>query len=257
VTGSQTGRQNRAISCAALVLILSGAQPLAAQVLLSGRVIEDDSLQAVAGARVSLFDLFERFLASATTDARGRFQFSVEKASAVRIRVQRIGYKETLTPVLRFDRNKSLDVEVRVRTDAVILAPLEVTAVSATAGNRFFSGFEQRRQRGMRVFFTREDIERRKPAYVTDLIASVPGVHVSGSGTGSRRVVTIGRNNCPAQVYVDGFFVNVASSMSLDEVVGVKEIEGIEVYSGLGTVPAEFLSSRARCGVIVVWTRRK
>lgn len=249
----KSGHAGRHIVCLALAVV--AATPLNGQVRLTGRVIEDGSLEPIAAARVSLFDLDERFVGAVTTDENGRFLYDVAKASAVRLRVQRIGYSETLTPLLRFDDHKSFEVEVRLRTDAVLVAPLEVTAVGGR-GNPFFSGFEHRRKVGAGVYFSRADVERRKPALITDLIGSVPGVHLNGSGTGSRRIITMGRTQCPAQLYVDGFFVNVAGAYSLDEVVAPSDVEGIEVYHGLGTVPAEFMSAQARCGVIVVWTRR-
>ena len=41
---------------------------------------------------------------------------------------------------------------------------------------------------------------------------------------------------------------------SLEDLVNVSHIEGIEVYRGSG-VPMEFEGPNASCGVIVVWTR--
>ena len=42
----------------------------------------------------------------------------------------------------------------------------------------------------------------------------------------------------------------------IDEVISPGSVEGIEVYRGLSTVPAEFLNPDAECGVIAIWTRR-
>jgi len=237
------------------VIATLSVAPLRAQVRVAGRVIEDNTLEPITAARVAFFDVNERFLGAVTTDQDGRFGFVVEKAPAVRMQVRRIGYAQTMTPMLRFDDHLSFEVEIRLRTDAVLVAPLEVTAIGGR-GYPFFSGFEHRRTSGAGIYFTRADIENRKPALVTDLIATVPGVHLSGSGTGSRRTINIGRTNCPAQLYVDGFLVNVAGAFALDEVVSPADVQGIEVYRGLGTVPPEFYSPQARCGVIVVWTRR-
>ena len=35
----------------------------------------------------------------------------------------------------------------------------------------------------------------------------------------------------------------------------IRDIEGIEVYTGPSDVPGEFAGRNAGCGVIVVWTR--
>jgi hypothetical protein len=76
--------------------------------------------------------------------------------------------------------------------------------------------------------------------------------------------VTFGRaagNGCATQIFVDGFLVNRGgpggvNDIRLDDVVSPGSVEGIEIYRGLSTVPAEFLNADAACGVIAVWTRR-
>jgi outer membrane receptor for ferrienterochelin and colicin len=92
----------------------------------------------------------------------------------------------------------------------------------------------------------------------------VPGVHLRSSGRGLRREVYMGRTGdyCPAQIFVDGFLLNGRSRLTgdteftIDDAVSPASIEGIEVYRGLSSVPAEFLNPDSRCGVVVVWTRR-
>jgi hypothetical protein len=37
--------------------------------------------------------------------------------------------------------------------------------------------------------------------------------------------------------------------------VAVRDIEGIEVYTGAADVPGEFAGTDAGCGVVVIWTR--
>ena len=72
-------------------------------------------------------------------------------------------------------------------------------------------------------------------------------------------------SNCATQIFVDGFLLNRRTGSSrgappidfrIDDVVSPSSIEGIEVYRGLSTVPAEFLNPDAECGVIAIWTRR-
>jgi outer membrane receptor for ferrienterochelin and colicin len=142
---------------------------------------------------------------------------------------------------------------------AALLAPLEVTARSSLRA-RMLDGFEHRRTATPGVFFTQEDVEKRRPGYVTDLLATVPGVRLLSSGRGSRRTVVMGRApgnpDCPAQVYVDGLLMNRDREFAIDDVVSPQAVHGIEVYRGISTVPADFLSPAATCGVVVIWTRR-
>ena len=35
-----------------------------------------------------------------------------------------------------------------------------------------------------------------------------------------------------------------------------QHIQAIEIYSGPGNTPGQYLNSRSRCGVILIWTRR-
>jgi hypothetical protein len=44
--------------------------------------------------------------------------------------------------------------------------------------------------------------------------------------------------------------------VSVDDLVAPGAIEGIELYRGTATIPAEFLTPQARCGVVAIWTRR-
>jgi hypothetical protein len=33
------------------------------------------------------------------------------------------------------------------------------------------------------------------------------------------------------------------------------EVEGIELYRGIGQIPADYLSRSAGCGLVLIWTR--
>jgi len=40
------------------------------------------------------------------------------------------------------------------------------------------------------------------------------------------------------------------------DTVSAADVEAIEIFKGLASVPAEFLNTQARCGVIAIWTKR-
>ena len=79
-------------------------------------------------------------------------------------------------------------------------------------------------------------------------------------------MVRASSRNCATQIFVDGFLVNRRmvqpngtqgpEDIRIDDVVSPASVEGIEVYRGLSTVPAEFLNPDAACGVIAIWTKR-
>jgi hypothetical protein len=239
------------------------ADPAAAQrptpVEVRGRVIDDRTEEPIASAQVAVVAPWGQRLGTRVTDEQGRFSFAVRGAPHVRLEAARIGYQETSTPRLRFDGRTFLEVEIRLDVEAVLLAPLEVVAWSVRR-SPVFSGFDDRVKRGYGSYFTRADIERRRPGMVTDLLTQLPGVHLRSSGSGQARIIEMAQiarmGACPVQIFMDGRLMNRSGEIPLDELVSPAEVEGLEVYRGLATVPADFYNEWARCGVVAVWTRR-
>lgn len=249
----------------AAVFLFLCATAADAQVHLHGRVIEDGSEQPIVNAAVVLQDGYGRRLARQITDETGRFSFAVRGSGPVRLRAERIGYQRTTTPPLHFDGYTMYRVEIRLDVDAVLLAPLEVVTRSRSGVSPTLAGFDLRRRNGLGWYITREEIERRNPNRVTDILATVPGVSLH------RQVVYMSRGrHCPAQIFIDGFRINrslppmpvtgerfsTTEAFPIDDMVRPSSVEGIEVYQGLSRVPAEFLTAEAACGVVAIWTRR-
>lgn len=226
---------------------------------LAGRVLDNKTGQSIEAAEVYLLDLDNRQLDHGRTTSDGRFEFLVHVVPAVRLRVQKPGFKDALTPPLHFESHAFYDVEIRLDADIILLAPLEVVARAAPLASPGLAGFEFRRAKGVGRYITRQEIEQRRPGYVTDMLLSLPGIRLVSDGPGHRRVITMGRRGCPSQLFVDGFLINPPGGpvqLVLDDAVIPESIEGIEIYDGFSTIPAEFLTPAAACGVIVVWTRR-
>jgi hypothetical protein len=254
-----------------LLLVL----PAEGQIRIVGRVIDDFTEEPISDARIILRTRDGVALGETQSSEMGTFQFEVSnRTRGARIQASRLGYETNTTPVLYFDRRTFFQVEVRLDPDAILLAPLEVIAWSERPENAMLEGFRRRLQNGLGTYITREQIERRKPALVTDVLRDVPGLWVAGTGTGTRPVVRVQRSvglalttpgDCMTQIWVDGFLVNRRmigvtggrpSDFRIDDVVSPASVEGIEVYKGLSTVPPEFLNPDAKCGVIAIWTRR-
>lgn len=258
------------IAIVTIAALLPGVAPgLAAQeVRIQGRVIEDETLQPIAGAAVQVFRPGGRQLGQVFTDDAGNFVFTVPESGGYRFRAARIGYEETETPVLWTDGYEDYQVEIRLAPDAVLLAPIEVLTRSRGEDSPVLESFWARKEAGLGHYFTQDDVRELKPLRVTDLIGRIPGVKLQSSGSGLRRVVYMSRapTNCPALIYVDGMLWNRPvpdgsgggdyTLFTVDDVVDPAGVLGVEVYPGLATVPAEFLAPGARCGVVAIWTRR-
>ena len=258
----------RAQVISALFLMLGLAGPAQAQTRIVGRVIDDYTERPLSQTVITVFAKDGSTLGRAETGQDGTFEFEVNNVTSVRINARRLAYETNTTPLLYFDGRQFFQVEVRLDPDAILLAPLEVIAWSERPMNALHEGYKRRLNMGLGTFITREDVERRNPNLVTDMLRDVPGLQVTGSGSGLRPTVRIGRSagyNCTTQIFVDGFLVNRRTGygqgfrpddIRIDDVVTPGSVEGIEIFRGLSTVPAEFLSPDADCGVIAIWTRR-
>ncbi len=253
-----------------LALSLLAAAGASAQVRIVGRVIEAESERPISGADI-VFRTPEGLWAGRTaTDADGRFSTMMKRSrvAGVRISADHIGFRQNITPVLYFDNRLFYQVEIRLDPDAVLLAPLEIIARSGREPSHFLDAFRFRSQHGTGYYITREQIAQQHASLVTELLRAVPGLQVTSSGTGNRPIVQTARGaarGCAAQVYVDGLLVNRrvmtaegprTDIFRIDDVVSPDAVEGIEIYAGVSTIPPEFLSPEANCGVIAIWTRR-
>lgn len=249
----------------ALLLALGSAVPAEAQSLVrvEGTVADDSSGRPIPYADITVLRPGGRFVRSLQADSIGRFDFEVRGLRGVQMQVRGLGYEPNSTPVLYFGDKRYLEVELRMDADAVLLAPLEVLVWSEVGASSFLDNFRRRVRNGMGIYITRAEIEESNVSFVSDLLRTVPGLQVGSSGSGLRSSLSFGRSlamRCYPQIFVDGMLMNPPSigeaNARLDDFVIPSAVEGIEIYRGLSTIPAEFLTPEAECGVIAVWTRR-
>lgn len=235
---------------------------LEGQAVLRGVVLDDETAQPLEHARVEFIDHHQRRSGLVVTDHTGAFIFRNVPSGSFRLRAARIGYQAVATPRWWLTRGDTLSAEVRLHPTMMLLAPLEIVAHVRTSP--VLEDFYHRSRRGIGTYLTREDIANRSALSVTDVLATVPGVHVvtgssSRGGTGGRNIsISRALPGCVAQIYMDGLLMNRPGDTDfiLDDIVRPEEIEGIEVYRGLSSVPAAFATQDARCGVVAIWTRR-
>jgi hypothetical protein len=263
-------------SCAfflAFLLATAGAGAQAQQVELHGRIIDDLTALPVVGAAVQLQNHRGRVLGRQVSDDLGKFHFTVNTRDPVRVHAEHASYTRTISPPLTFEQFRTVMIELRMAADVVVLAPLEVVARYTFSVGPTLSGFEQRRLSGVGTFITREEIQRRRPNEVSDLLSTLPGLWLQANpAVGNRRIVYMRRGaSCPAQIFVDGFHMNRATppiigrrgntisttdAFPIDDMVKPGSVHGIEIYPGAATVPPEFRTPNMSCGVIAIWTRR-
>ena len=211
-------------------------------------VVRDSSGGGIGGAEISIAGTGLR----AHTNAQGEFRLTNVPAGTVTVAVRRLGFTPTVASTV-------IGVnEAAVMT--VIVAPLaQSLATVIVRGDRRFedhgrlAGFYQRRARSSGGhYITREQIDQRNPAQLTDLFRSVPGARIYSSTF--TNVVRFRGMRCAPLVWLDGFPAT-AAEFDLDA-LDPYIIEAIEVYLGVATVPPEFRWVRGggSCGAIVIWT---
>ena len=251
------------------LLPLGAAAQAPARNVVAGSVRGADDAR-LAGAIVELRDPSGGAARRASTDADGAFRFGDVAPGSVELRVWRVGF-----------RPETLQVEVPQVDGGAVIVPLERVAQAmasvvvhaqshANVAITPFSAFERRRAAGLGHFVTRADIDKRRPQRTSDILRAVPGVVLVQGDAGTlvpqfRNSMSAGsvmrgggggQGTCAPFYWMDG---SPLGALALDlDAIPTGAVEGIEVYSGIATVPAALRGgvSNAVCGVIVVWTRR-
>ena len=215
------------------------------------RVAESGSGRLIEGAAVSLSEGQGRL-----TDGQGWVEFSDLDGPVAEVTVQMFGY-ETRTEPISLREGRSTVVEVAMSIDAVVLAPIEVTAES-----RFLEkqGVYWRIDRGWPdKLLTREELIERSEPRLADAFRHLAGVQVDYWGPFALLKTHTG---CPIPVFLDGrqlgsevSALNFAVGLNIDD-IPAEDVELAEYYEP-GRVPARFVRpSSNNCGAVLLWSRR-
>ncbi|MDB4906443.1 MAG: hypothetical protein JWO05_1227 [Gemmatimonadetes bacterium] len=237
------------IGCLGAVLLLSPAPRLGAQGAtpgargeITGRVIERVSRNPVP--RASL--IVESTGATVPTDSAGRFELRGLVPGSYPIRVRAMGYS-TVSRTLLVPAGDG--VPQLFELEAIELAPV-ITRERENQLTRRYAEFEARRQNGKGHFLTREEIDATHLTTVTDLLGLVPGITRVCDSEGCIPRFSRAFRHCAPQVFVDG-----REQAFFGWKIATQDIYGMEIYNGLATTPPEYLTERAQCGTVVIWTR--
>jgi hypothetical protein len=183
---------------------------------------------------------------AARTPASGRFRSPLLPAGSYRIRVTALGFS-TMEEDLTLMGASEVELRIELVPDALELDPILITSFRRT---RFeTSGFEQRRRLGFGHTFTRDEIERRAPFQVSDLLRSVPGAEITTVRGRAGSEVRL-RRGCVPDVVINGIMIR--NPGPIDDLLSVGDLEALEVHhGGAGSLTL----SGNNCGAIMAWTR--
>lgn len=229
---------------AAIGLFASPA--LEAQATLKGRILDSETGQRIAGARVS----FSRGTPALVADSNGEFTAAL-RSGEEKVTVQVLGYApRTLVLFVPDTGTMTRDFSMDFTGDR-----LPAVAVQARAEQLMprYADFEHRRQRAVGAFLRWDEMAKRSFGSVGDALRTVRGVRITCDQATFECYARMTRTpQCQPVWIIDG-----TEAKSFHENTPVRDVYGIEIYRGPGEIPGEYTGSNAACGVIVMWTKSR
>lgn len=239
------------VGCA---LALGMANPISAQRTSSLHGLVRDSLDNPIPHATVVWGVARQVVS--TTDS-GSFALADIPTGKTRFTVRRLGYVPAdFDLVLKPGVIKSVIIRLVASPSA-----LPEVAVEARVGvdddsyriARFkATGFFDRKAHLPGYFISPDEVEKRRPTYISDLMYGVPGVAMVGRPhSSSLRYVSFSQR-CRLQLYMDGH-----PAADGDDLAPGSDVMAIEVYTTLLAAAESFLPSplKGYCGSIVVWTK--
>lgn len=247
----KSDRGSRGLQVLRPMLILAAvamavAAPLRAQATLKGRILDSETGQRIASARVS----FSRGTPAMMADSIGEFTIAL-RAGEEKVTVQALGYAPRTLVIFAADTGTvARDFSMDFTGDR-----LPAVAVQARAEQLMprYADFEHRRQRAVGAFLRWDEMAKRNFGSVGDALRTVRGVRISCDQATFECYARMTRTpQCQPVWIIDG-----TEAKSFHENTPVRDVYGIEIYRGPGEIPGEYSGSNAACGVIVMWTKSR
>jgi outer membrane receptor for ferrienterochelin and colicins len=171
----------------AILAVLLAPRGAAAQGTVTGRVLDAETGQPIADVNVELISGGRQRVASATTDADGRFQIAGAPAGSYSLVVSRLGYE-----IRRIDAIAVTGASIDVGTVSLVSRALRMNPIVVTP-----SRVEEKALKAPASTWVvdQRDIEARPATTAVDHVRDVPGVDVASSGLTQNTVVTRGFDN--------------------------------------------------------------
>lgn len=240
----------------AALAVLALAAPASAQTI-RGRVVDAATGQPVADATVTALNPNDRLVARTRTDAEGAFTLDVRRQGTFRLRGERIGYQPSRSEVFPVEVRETVEVDLRLSTEALTVAPLTVTARREPPRRRGLemNGYYQRERAGFGHFIRREDMRNWQNYRMTHVLSRVPGFALTVDRRGREWVINKRCGGGSPKFYLDGIYIRIDRNSTLDDVVNPEQVAAIEAFRGPAEIPPQYNDSEAACGVVLIWTR--
>lgn len=253
-TGAHPGRC--ALTIAAVTLLAAPSHAAATQAAIDETsivtaVVTDTAGRALSGVEVTIIGTDLRQL----TDDSGQIYMAGVPSRKVTLHLRHVGYKEAdlelfLTPGVRTSTTMVMRRALVTATALPKVVVREDLVPARYAGTARFDSFYRRKSDGIGTFLTREFMDARAADRPEDLLRSQAGIRIRYRGT--RAYIEFIRCE-QVEVYINGFRTHDGFTSFLE--LNPREIEAMEIYRGVATVPPEFSPQPNDCAAVVVWTR--
>lgn len=234
-------------------LLVIPAPPLAAQATqatLAGTVRHENTRAPLPGVEVVVEGVAHR----ATTGRDGRYLLDRLPAGRRTVIVRMIGYLPVHAEVF-LAAGDTMELNAAMVPSVAVLEEIDVPGRSMRGVGFGREAFEERRDKGFGIFIDSTVLRRFEHRDLGDIVRGNAGISVSTRLRGGGYVVAAGRQafRCPVLMYLDGVPLPTGSHTGM---VPVSNLEAVELYRSSLEAPMEYGGPRARCGVMLLWTRR-
>jgi len=240
------------LACAVFPLAIA-ATPAHTQIV-RGRVIDAMTGRGLDDVSISVVDDRGQSLAGTITDPLGRFRIEVAGAARTGLRVERPGYRGFIAAdAVPTSRGEEVVLEVRLATDRIVIGPISVVGRRRIgAPHDWASRIRFMRTAGIGQSLVRAEIAEREVVQVSDLLATIPDIVLSGPPRARSVLFANGVDDamCPPRIFLNGRTLTAP----LDGIGPPLLIDALELYNGPVEEPAEF-QDPSGCGVLLIWTR--
>lgn len=201
--------------------------------------------------------------------ANGWFTLRSETPGSFLLSTSAWGFEDRRVGVFEMGEGGELIVEVSLVPRAIELEELVVDLDRPIVQHQLVSnGFVDRFNEGFGLFITPVEVGRSAARSTTDLFRGLPGVTLlspeggdPGGFTNGQLALQVAGGWCTPTLFLDGIRLRYDDGISVDAVVPLRAVEGVEIYRTPAEVPVAFNATRgpdggAPCGVILLWTRR-
>jgi hypothetical protein len=204
--------------------------------------------QPVAAVMVSIKGRGPSPGAFSVSDSTGRFRIVRIAPGAYTLRFSYSGqtaedYQIGLPP------GRSMELSILLDVKGVDLAPIVVEGGSQDYALSL-AGFYARKGHGLGRYVTRDEIDRRHPANLSQMLSGT-GITMRCQRTACVPVRMSSGRRCAISVFLDGIRVE---NYNID-MIPPEDVLGLEVYRQGADTPAEFSRYSADCGALVIWTK--